>query len=401
MARNGRTAEWYAWTGWAAMFAASAAVIMHDSSRSVVPAYRIAAGWWIKGMRLYELGGIGGFTYLPQAAILFAPLAFLPPVIGEVLWRFVSIAVFALALRGFAQLPRREQDRDFFPLMTLVAIPVVWDCARNGQATLIMTAFMLLAVTDIARRRWWQATLWMALGVAVKPLAIVLALLVFVVDRPMTGRVAAGMALLALSPFLTQHPGYVVEQYRACFENMAISAHVGTVAHGWTTPFTALRVAGLDVPEGIQTVIRLAAAVGTLVLCLVARRKYEPARSAVFVYSLAALYLILFSPRTENNTYAILAPSLGAFLAAAFLSEDSAWGGVLLTGMLLALIGSRVIERLVAPYAEQVWLSPLLASCFMLYVVVRLFTDPARSCGARGTYCSGGSCSGPAMPGEP
>ena len=106
-----------------------------------------------------------------------------------------------------------------------------------------------------------------------------------------------------------------MEQYRACIQNMTTAAHVGVVAHGWTTPFTALRVWGLDVPEKVQTVIRLAAALGTLGLCFFVRRRYDAARSAVFVYSLAALYLILFSPRTENNTYAMLGPVIGYFVA--------------------------------------------------------------------------------------
>jgi hypothetical protein len=392
MARSDRMTERYAWMAWAAMFAAAIAVILHDSSRSVVPVYRIAAGWWLKGMRLYELSGIGGFTYLPQAAILFTPLAVLPPAAGEVLWRLVSIAVFALSLRGFARLAERPQDPAFFPLMTLVSIPLVWDCARNGQATLIMTGFMLLAVSDIARRRWWRATLWLALAVAIKPLAIVLVLLVLVIDRPMTWRAATGMIVLGLSPFLTQRAAYVIEQYRACFQNMTISAHVGAVAHGWTSPFTALRVVGLDVPEGVQTAVRLAAAAATLALCFVARRRFDASRSAVFVYSLAALYLILFSPRTENNTYAMLAPSISAFLAAAFLAEKSVRGGATLAGIALALVASRSIERLVAPHAEQIWLSPLLASCFMLYLIVRLFTDSADPGRPRGACCSGGSC---------
>ena len=400
MAPGGRRAETFAWAGWAAMFAATAAVILHDGSRSVVPAYRIAAGWWMKGMRLYELSGIGGFTYLPQAAILYAPLAVLPESVGEVLWRLVSIAAFALALRGFARLGRRTGDRDLFPLAALVAIPLVWDCARNGQATLIMTAFMLLAVTDIARRRWWRATLWLALGVAIKPLAVVLVLLVAAVDRPMTWRAIVGMAVLAMVPFLTQHAAYVVEQYRACLENMTISAHVGAVAHGWTSPFTALRVAGVDVPEGVQTILRLAAAAATLVLCFVARQRFDADRSAVFVYSLAALYLILFSPRTENNTYTMLAPSIGVFLAAAFLSERAVGGGVLLAGIALALAASRGIERLVAPHAEQVWLSPLLASCFALYLLVRLLTGSVDAGRPGGGCCSNGSC-GPAIPGDP
>jgi hypothetical protein len=72
-------------------------------------------------------------------------------------------------LRGFAALAGEKTGKELFPLMTLVAIPLAWDCARIGQATLIMTGFMLLAVVDAARSRWWLATLWLALSVAIKP----------------------------------------------------------------------------------------------------------------------------------------------------------------------------------------------------------------------------------------
>ena len=78
----------------------------------------------------------------------------------------------------------------------IVAIPLAWDCARNGQATLIMTGFMLLAVVDAAHSRWWRATLWLALSVAIKPLAIVLVLLIAATDRPMTWLPARAWGIL-------------------------------------------------------------------------------------------------------------------------------------------------------------------------------------------------------------
>ncbi len=222
--------ERYAWIGWAALFLATAAIIVHDSSRSVVPAYRISALQWIAGQPLYELSGIGGFTYFPQAAILFVPFALLPPALGEVLWRLVNIGVLAFGLRSFARLAGERSEQNLFTLMTLVTIPIAWDCARNGQATLAMTGLMLLAVTDVAGSRWWRAALWLSLAVAIKPLAIVLVLLIIAIDRPMTWRVLLGMLVLALAPFVTQHAAYVLQQYAACMQNMTISAHASTAS---------------------------------------------------------------------------------------------------------------------------------------------------------------------------
>jgi hypothetical protein len=214
----------------------------------------------------------------------------------------------------------------------------------------------------------------------------------------MTWRVLLGMIALALSPFATQHPAYVLQQYSACLQNMTTAAHVGVAAHGWTSPFTAMRaVAGIEVPERIQTVMRLFGAAVTLGLCFFTRRRHDAARSAVFLFSLAALYLMLFSPRTENNTYAMLGPATGVFLAGAVLVEKRTGEVILLSGVVLALVGSRVIERLVAPHAEKIWLSPLLATCFAVYLFVRLLTDPAKdsqTVGLEGRHkacCSEGS----------
>ncbi len=376
---NERNAVRYAWIGWAALFLATAALILHDSSRSVVPSYRFGARQWISGQFLYELTGIGGFTYLPQAAILFTPFALLPPALGEMSWRIVNIGVFALGLRSFARLAGEQSGKELFPLATLVSIPLAWDCARNGQATLIMAGFMLLAVVAVARDLRWRAVLWLALAVAVKPLAIVLVLLIGAIDRLMTWRVLLGMIALAVSPFLTQHPGYVAEQYRVCFQNMTISAHMGIVAHGWTTPFTALRDAGLDVPEKIQSAIRLAAAAATLALCFFARKRHGAARSAIYVLSLAVLYVILFSPRTESNTYAMLGPLFGVFLAGAFLSGKRIGEGILLSLMVFCLVASRTIERLLTPAVNDSWLSPLLAAGFGLYMLIRLLKEPVNT----------------------
>jgi hypothetical protein len=46
--------------------------------------------------------------------------------------------------------------------------------------------------------------------------------------------------------------------------------------------------------------------------------------------------------------------------------------------MVFCLVASRAIERLLTPAVKESWLSPLLAAGFGLYVLVRLFEDPAK-----------------------
>ncbi|NTW57577.1 MAG: DUF2029 domain-containing protein [Nitrospirae bacterium] len=372
--QEGRTAR-IAWIGWAMLAAVTAVIIASGSGRTVVPAYREGAVYWMAGRTIFAHPGVGGFVYLPQAAVLFIPFSLLPVVVGEVVWRFVNIGVFALGIFQFARLARSWSGKDLFPLMTLVSLPLAWDCARNGQATLIMTGLMLLAVVDIARSRWWRAVLWLSLGVSVKPLVIVLALLVMAIDRPLSWRVPVGMLVTALVPFVTQHPAYVLDQYSAFWSSLTKAVHVGAVDKGWTTPFNALQLLGITVPEKIQTLLRIAAAFGTLALCYLSRRRHDAVRSAAFVFSLAVVYLMLFSPRTENNTYAMLGPAIAVFLAGAFLVEQRFREGILLGCIALAIMGGRAVERLLTPHAGTSWLSPLMAACFAAYLLVTFFAD--------------------------
>lgn len=370
-----------AWAGWALLAIVSAVIIASGSTRTSVPAYREGAVYWMAGKTIFVDPGVGGFVYLPQAAILFIPFALLPVVTCEVLWRFVNIGVFALGIFHFAGLASGRSEKKLFPLMTLVCLPLAWSCARNGQATLIMTGFMLLAVVDIARSRWWRATLWLSLAVAVKPLAIVLVLLAIAIDRPLSWRLPVGMLVTALFPFVTQHPVYVVDQYAAFWSSLTKAVHVGSVDIGWTTPFNAMQAFSIVVPEKVQTLLRVAAAVGTLVLSFWSRLRHDAARSAVFVFSLTVTYLMLFSPRTESNTYAMLGPPIAAFLAGAFLVEQRPKEGIMLSCIALAILGSRSIEHMLTPHAGTSWMSPLMAVCFAVYLLSRIFTNEVKGPG--------------------
>jgi len=376
--RNKWNVDRNAWVAWAVLFFIVAAIIVLGSHRTVVPTYRLSALDWLAGRPLYDGSGVGGFVYFPQAAILFIPLAWLPPMPGEVIWRLINIGAFAVGLRAFARLAAGKTREEMFPLMTAVAIPLAWDCARNGQATLAMTGLMLLAVVDVAQARWWRATLWLCLGIAVKPLMFVLALLLAAVVRPMTWRALLGVAVLALAPFLFQHPAYVFQQYSGCWQNTMTAAHVGVAVQGWTSPFVTLGFLGVDVPERVQTAIRLVAAVITWLASIFVWRRFDAARSAVFTFSMAAVYLMLFSPRTENNTYAMLGPAFAVFAVQSLLIEKQRVEGILLTGVALATAGSRTFGRLMAPGVEPVWLAPVLAVLFAAYLLVRILERPAQ-----------------------
>jgi alpha-1,2-mannosyltransferase len=361
-----------AWTAWAALFVTISILILAGSDHSVVSTYRDATIQWFSARDIYNDTG-HGFLYLPIAAVLFAPFAWLPPAACEIGWRLVAIGGFAIGVRRLGQLSERGESDTTFGLLTLASLPPALACARNGQSTLIMAGLMMLACVDLAEQRRTWAVLWATLAVALKPLAIVLLLLAPFVDRRLVGRVVLGLVVVLCVPFLTQRPSYVLDQYMKCGQMLRASSRCGMIEL-WAQPFSVLGLLGVKVPEATQTVLRLIAAVGAILLTRAARLRSGPLRAAEYLLAISSLYILLFNPRTENNTYALLGPVIGLSLVAALAVRRPGRGEVIFLSTLLALMAvGDALVRLFAPEGEHIWMTPCVATAFGLYLIHRLY----------------------------
>ncbi len=351
-----------AWVIWVVFLLIICTVVSLPShKRTVTPIYRSASIQWFAGHRIYY-DGIHGFLYLPSAAVLFMPFAWPPFKVSEVLWRIVCIGSLASAVWRLSRLAGQEVRAEMFPLMTVLSIPPAMDGARNGQMNLPLAALMIHAVVDLADRRWWWATLWLSLGLALKPLMIVLLLLAAAIYRPMIWRLAIGVAVVLLLPFVAQHPAYVVEQYQGYVQKMGMSTRPGNIAR-FSDLFGLVQSLGVDVPYPVQAAIRALAAVLTLGLCRLGVRSWGDARGAVLPLALASCYLMLFNPRTESNSYALLGPSLAVFAVWAFLVDRRGVTGWLLVAISIGITGSYEITR-----GPNYWISPSLCLIFAGYL---------------------------------
>jgi len=361
----------FAWAAWGLLFLIMAGIVISGGDRTVTGNYWQAGASWLAGRPLYA--GTGhGFIYLPQAAIAFAPFSALPPLIAGVLWRLLTIGAYAYGVRCLASLGEDHAGIALFPLMTALSLPLAWDSARNGQATLLVTALMILAAVDLADQRWTRAALWLCLGVAVKPLGTFLLLLAAVLYKPVRGRLVAALAFVAVIPFLMQRPDYVISQYRAWAAMLTVGAHVGS-AEDWAQLFGLLSIAGLHLSTVVQTVMRAAAAVLTLTVCLFAKRRQASAQAAVSLFVFHACFLMLFSPRTENNTYAALAPGIAVLCAQAWLIESRRLVGVALAALAVITAGGYELGRRILPASPPTWLAPLMTVFFTAYAVSRVW----------------------------
>lgn len=255
-----------------------------------------------------------------------------------------------------------------FPLMTLLAIlPTSLNAFRNGQMTVPMIGCMLLAAACMADARWWRSVFWIALAVALKPLAMVFLLLAVVIEPRLRWRLPLGLLVVLLMPFLFQSPGYVVDVYVEFVQKMQRAS-----APGFNTNFSDVfgltRVFSIDLSSTVMTVIRLIAAVGALAAAWLARSRFGRVEGAIFMVMLAAFYILLFNPRTENNTYVLIVPIIGGIIASSFLVGRWLLSGILFAICLLVINANHEISRWITP-DNSTWLNPLVAVFMVVWVL--------------------------------
>jgi hypothetical protein len=371
-AKNARR-RFLAWIIWVLVFLVIGGdVIRRPHSHTTTPTYRLASAQWWAGQDPYSYRNHDGFLYFPQAAILFTPFTWGPPLLGDLLWRAANFGLFAYAiirLQAFF-LERKDGNTErTFLFLTLLAVPSSFASLRNAQFDLPLAALSILAAAEIALSRWNAATFWLCLAVALKPLAVVPMLLFgSIYFRTLTWRLAAGLAITFALPFLRWHPGFTAHEYVRCAQTLA-----------WATQANEARYSDLgallsrvDVhpPYWMKTAARLAAALGFFGLGLVAIRRLDRVGAAWLIGALSADYLMLFNPRTETCSYVFLGPFLAsAALACLGIPARRRLGWALVLGALgCACDAIPVVHGL-----TDRWLKPLIALLFLLVLIDALF----------------------------
>ncbi|PIQ42760.1 MAG: hypothetical protein COV52_06280 [Gammaproteobacteria bacterium CG11_big_fil_rev_8_21_14_0_20_46_22] len=354
---------------WTLLCAAVVFYLIHtDLGRSLAYWYFDAGHHWLQGQALYNTRGTG-FIYFPQAAIFFAPFSLMPKAPAETLWRAISLAVYLYALLEYVRLfPRAEKQRPWIALMSLFTAALAFSSLRNGQMNLLLTGLTLLGLTTIAAKHYWRSAILLTLSVALKPTALVWLLLAFALFSPLRLRLIIAVLIAAILPFILQSPHYALTQYGACWQMLQYAFHYGTSVYShWAQFFGLLQTFGLTLPQALALPVELVA--GLVVLYLSYRcLRLERAQAVILIFALAASYLMLFNPRTENNDYVILAPALAYFANSAWQNRQNVRLGFFVA-LLIMILGSYSIGHHLTPGYVS-WLSPLAALLFAVYLIV-------------------------------
>lgn len=362
------------WGVWIAVFIAMGVIIGatgHD--RGVTDVYEQAAQRWVEREPLYG-GGYHGFLYAPPSAVVYVPFLYPEPLAGSFLWRLVGALLFATGLLRLARHACRERLGPAFALLTWLVLPVTLSSLRNGQSNLHLAGVLLHAAVALGARQRAATAAWLCVGWVFKPIVLVPMLLAVVHDRTLAWRLGVGTLVVLLLPFLSAPPAYVVEQYEAYGPKLTAAGDPGETVY--TNIEGLVRVAGHPIPRPWRRPVQALGALLTLGLFWWGRRRVPARDAGVLLATLATGYLMLFNPRTEANSYVLVAPWMALPAALAWVRDRNGPRAASL-GLLCVGLGSdnfgRGIHRL-----TRKWWKPVLVMAFLGHLTWRLLRSRSK-----------------------
>lgn len=368
MGAPGKQFRWAAWGFWLLIFC----VICGDVARrplrhTTTPTYRLASAQWWAGIDPYTTHSHDGFLYLPQAAILFTPFTWGPLLLGEILWRALVFSLFAYALIRLQDFFLSRRDPKIFLYLSLLAVPSSMASLRNAQFDLPLAALLILGSAEIATGRWAMAALWLCLGLALKPLAVVPILLFGALYWKLIPRLAVGMAVVFALPFLHWNPAFAAHEYIRCAQTLVWAT--GANEPRYSDLGALLSHVAIYSPDWLKTIARVIFAFVFLGLGAWAVRKLSRIDAAWTIGALSAVYLMVFNPRTETCSYVFLGPFVASLALWYAWEERNRWLSYALGFAALGFACDAI------PYIHGLtdrWLKPMLALLFLPVLIERI-----------------------------
>lgn len=296
---------------WAvALVGAAVAVSLPGRGGKLYPTFVAAGEHFRDGQPVYGWVPTGQdqFRYSPLVAAAFAPWAELPAPVGAVLWRWLQVVVFLLALRGWS---RESVPQVPWPALALLCLPLTLGNVFNAQLNPLVAALLLAGLMAFAREHYGWAAVAIAGATSIKVYPMAVGLLLCVVEpRRFTPRLILAVVLAFGLPFSLQAPEYVGQQFADWFERVNGDDRTGQplergyhdfqkLLRRWGAPTTLAAYRGVQVAAGC--------AMAGLVF-LGRRRSSDRAQLVQACAGLGLVWCTLFGPATESATYMLLAP---------------------------------------------------------------------------------------------
>lgn len=326
------------------------------------------------GKPLYVMNGLHGFHYLPIMLVIGTPLGWVSVPLAGAIFDLIAIGFLAWSVYRLAEAVTPEHPAAAAGSILLASVVATTNSVLLFQMQMPMTAAMICAAVAGMAGRWRAMAAWLVFASAVKPLAIVMAMLAFVTVPQTRVPFAIGFAVLLLIPFGFQDWNYLLAQYREYAGQLATITNAAPGQwYAQTEISTLLRSLGLDLGPGTRLAIRVAAAVGVLVLAWRIAAAGVARATAFGLLILATCYIGLFNPRQENVSFIVVAPAIAA-LAMIYQRNVADWRGwIWITLAFMVQFswgnGTRAGAWLYPGWMVLIWIG-----------LLALMTDPRRWC---------------------
>jgi hypothetical protein len=251
------------------------------------------------------------YKYSPTFALLFAPFAFLPPLLGMLLWNALNAGALFVAI-GMV-LPRRAATA----ARAIVFLDMLGSL-QNVQSNALVAALIVLTFAAYERHHTMLGSLAAVTGAFVK--LFPLAGISFAVFHPRKWRVVLAAALsaaaLALLPLLVTPPATLLAQYGSW---RAISA-VDARDRGYTVMQMLAYLRPGDWPNWP---VQLAGVAALLAPVLLQRsRWHEWDRRRLYLCSVL-VFCVIFNHKAESPTFVVAVTGAAIWFAA--LARRTRW----------------------------------------------------------------------------
>ncbi len=328
--------------------------------------YFQGAANWLAGKPLYTATNLT-FLYFPQTAIFYAALMKIPSMLYEIVWRILTLSLLWYGIYRFSRLNQSGNYQYFFFTSSIITMLLGLSAALTGQLGLIVVDGMLLAAVEILDERWWFAAFYLIVGLSLNPAMLIMFLLTRAVYRRLFYSALILFLISFIIPFLLQNAHNFWQQY-AEIHKVIRPTNVANLH--WSQLFNIIGHLGIIIPAHLQTAITFITGIIIFVYCIRIKNKFARPQFCVFLFFIAAVFLMLFNPHTVLSDYIILAPAIGFFFSVAY-QEKIVWFATVLVVIILAICTQMLLGFFYDPVKFS-WLAPLMAVIFFITGLIKL-----------------------------
>jgi hypothetical protein len=242
------------------------------------------------------------FRYSPSFAAAFGIFAWMPDLVGLLLWNTLNAVVLFAALWTLSVPPFRE-ERLKVAAGWFVAIEMM-TALQNAQSNVLIAGLLILAFTSLERRRVAVAALAIVGAAFIKPFALV-AFSLFLFYPQKKRFVLWSMLwtlLVAALPLLAVSPGRLVDVYVSWSRllSMDFADSAGLSVMGWLRAWF-----GLTPPKVFVDLAGVALFCWPLILGLSDPRRLRDATYRLLMLCNVLVWVVIFNHKAESSTYII------------------------------------------------------------------------------------------------